>query len=101
MTVMNYGEAIDYALGEAMARDERIVTWGEDVRLTHHDLLARFGPERVRGGLTGEIAALLLESGTHPKFGRVAVESTIPFAPHLEWAALPNAERIAAAKGLA
>jgi hypothetical protein len=24
MTVMNYGEAIDYALGEVMARDERI-----------------------------------------------------------------------------
>jgi pyruvate/2-oxoglutarate/acetoin dehydrogenase E1 component len=95
MTVMNYGEAIDYALGEAMARDE-------DVRPTHHDLLARFGPERVRSGLTGEIAAMLLESGTHPKSARVAVESAIPFAPHLEWAAPPHAEHIAAAtKGLA
>lgn len=89
MTALNYGEAIDYALGEAMARDERIVTWGEDIWLTHHDL-ARFGPERVRGGLTGEIAALLLESGTRPKFARVAVESTIPFVPRLEWAVLPT-----------
>jgi hypothetical protein len=53
----------------------------------------------VRGGPMGEIAALLLESGTHPKSARVAVESAIPFAPYLEYAALPNAERIAAAKG--
>lgn len=51
----------------------------------------------IRGGLTGEIAALLLESGTHARYARVAVEQTIPFAPHLEYAVLPNAERIAAA----
>ncbi len=51
----------------------------------------------VRGGLTGEIAALLLESGTQARYARVAVETTIPFAPHLEHAALPNAERIVAA----
>lgn len=51
----------------------------------------------LRGGLTGEIAALLLESGTAAKYARVAVEQTIPFAPHLEHAALPNADRIVAA----
>jgi TPP-dependent pyruvate/acetoin dehydrogenase alpha subunit len=51
----------------------------------------------IRAGLTGEIAALLLESGTAAKFARVAVETTIPFAPHLEYAALPNVERIVAA----
>lgn len=50
-----------------------------------------------RGGLTGEIAAVLLESGTTTKYARVAVEQTIPFAPHLEHAALPNADRIVAA----
>ncbi|MFV0495629.1 alpha-ketoacid dehydrogenase subunit beta [Mycobacterium sp.] len=48
----------------------------------------------VRGGLTGEVAALLLEAGTSVRYGRVAVEQTIPFAPHLEYAALPNADRI-------
>ena len=53
----------------------------------------------IRAGLTGEIAALLLESGTTAKFARVAVETTIPFAPHLEYAALPNVERIVAAVG--
>jgi len=55
-----------------------------------------------RAGLTGEVAALLLESGTQAKYARVAVEQTIPFAPHLEHAALPNVDRIlAAVRGLA
>lgn len=56
----------------------------------------------VRGGLTGEVAALILEAGITATYARVAVEQTIPFAPHLEYAALPNAERItSAAKTLA
>ena len=55
----------------------------------------------VRGGLSGEIAAVLLEADIATAFARVAVEGTIPFAPHLEYAALPNVERIvAAARGL-
>jgi len=55
----------------------------------------------VRGGLSGEIAAVLLEAGVATAFARVAVEGTIPFAPHLEYAALPNVERIVdAARGL-
>ena len=56
----------------------------------------------TRAGLTGEVAALLLESGTPAKYARVAVEQTIPFAPHLEHAALPNVDRIlAAVRGMA
>lgn len=51
----------------------------------------------IRGGLSGEIAAILLESGSAARYARVAVETTIPFAPHLEYATLPNAERIVAA----
>jgi len=51
----------------------------------------------VRAGLTGEVAALLLEAGSRPAYARVAVEETIPFAPHLEQAALPNVARIVAA----
>jgi pyruvate dehydrogenase E1 component beta subunit len=44
---------------------------------------------------------VLLEDGISAKYARVAVETTIPFAPHLEYAALPNVERIvAAAKSL-
>ncbi|HEY5164844.1 MAG TPA: pyruvate dehydrogenase, partial [Acidimicrobiia bacterium] len=58
MTVMKYGQAIDAALGEAMARDDRVVTWGEDVRLIHRDLLARFGPDRVSDTSISESAFL-------------------------------------------
>jgi hypothetical protein len=38
-----------------------------------------------------------LKAPTAAKFARVAVETTIPFAPHLGYAALPNVERIVAA----
>jgi pyruvate/2-oxoglutarate/acetoin dehydrogenase E1 component len=48
-------------------------------------------------GLTGELAAALLEAGLTPRYARVAVEGTIPFDPVRERAALPNVERIAAA----
>lgn len=49
------------------------------------------------GGLSGEVAALLLEQRTGAAYARVTVERTIPFAPHLERDVLPNPERIAAA----
>ncbi|HEY5145078.1 MAG TPA: transketolase C-terminal domain-containing protein [Solirubrobacteraceae bacterium] len=51
----------------------------------------------VRGGLTGEIAALIAEQRIDARFERVAVEQTIPFARHLEEAVLPNTDRIVAA----
>lgn len=67
---------------EHAARTRRVVVVDEDYQ---------------RAGLTGEIAALLLENNVTADFRRVAVEQTIPFAPHLEYAALPNVERIVAA----
>ena len=51
----------------------------------------------VRGGLTGEIAAVIAEERIDARFDRVAVEQTIPFARHLESAVLPNTGRIVAA----
>jgi pyruvate dehydrogenase E1 component beta subunit len=51
----------------------------------------------LRGGLTGEIAAVLAEEAIDARFSRVAVETTIPYARHLEVAALPNVDRILAA----
>ncbi len=48
-------------------------------------------------GLSGEIAAVVAESGLAARFGRVAVEGTIPYARHLEREALPNVDRIVAA----
>lgn len=48
-------------------------------------------------GLTGELAATVLEAGLSASFARVATDSVIPYARHLESATLPSVERIAAA----
>ena len=48
-------------------------------------------------GLTGELAATILEVGLTARYARVAVEGTIPFDPVRERMALPNVERIVAA----
>lgn len=48
-------------------------------------------------GLSGELAAVALEAGLTPRFARVCVETTLPFARALEDAALPNVDRIVAA----
>jgi len=91
MTVMAYGEAIDYALGEAMARDERVVTWGEDVELIHRNLLARFGPERVRDTPISESAFLYAGIGAAMGGLRPVVEiMLIDFLP-VAWSAIVNA----------
>jgi pyruvate dehydrogenase E1 component beta subunit len=51
----------------------------------------------LRGGLSGEIAAVIAEAGISARFARVTTEETIPYARHLEDAALPNIGRIVAA----
>lgn len=48
-------------------------------------------------GLSGEIAAILLEAGSPAAYARVCVRDTIPYARRLEEEALPNAGRICAA----
>ncbi len=48
----------------------------------------------AQGGLSGEIAAVTLEAQVAPRFARVCVEDTLPFARPLEDRALPNVERI-------
>ena len=45
-------------------------------------------------GLAGELAAVCLEAALSPRFARVCVEDTLPYARHLEDAALPNVDRI-------
>jgi pyruvate dehydrogenase E1 component beta subunit len=51
--------------------------------------------EDYRGfGLSGELAAVVLEAGVVSKYARVCTEETIPFSPQLEYHALPNVERI-------
>jgi pyruvate dehydrogenase E1 component beta subunit len=48
-------------------------------------------------GLSGELAALLLEAGISARYARVCTQSTIPYARHLEDQVLPNTGRIVGA----
>ena len=48
-------------------------------------------------GLSGEVAAVALESGVPFRYARVCTRSTIPYAREREDQALPNTERIRAA----
>lgn len=48
----------------------------------------------TRGGLSGEIAAVLAEDGVDATYARVTTEGTIPYARRLETATLPNVSRI-------
>jgi pyruvate/2-oxoglutarate/acetoin dehydrogenase E1 component len=45
-------------------------------------------------GLSGELAASVLEAGVSARYARVCTQSTIPYARHLEDQVLPNTERI-------
>jgi pyruvate/2-oxoglutarate/acetoin dehydrogenase E1 component len=45
-------------------------------------------------GLSGELAAAVLEAGLSPRFARVCVAGTSPYARHLEDLALPSVARI-------
>lgn len=58
MRTICFTQAIDDALAQAMADDPRILVFGEDTPLLRRDLLARFGPARVRGTPISEGAFL-------------------------------------------
>jgi acetoin:2,6-dichlorophenolindophenol oxidoreductase subunit beta len=45
-------------------------------------------------GLSGELAAFVLEAGLDCKYARVCTKTTIPYARHLEDQILPNTQRI-------
>jgi pyruvate/2-oxoglutarate/acetoin dehydrogenase E1 component len=67
------------AVCEAVAKTGRLLVIDEDYE---------------RFGLSGELAAIVMEAGIPAKFGRVCTQSTIPYARHLEDQTLPNVERI-------
>ena len=58
MKVREFGEAIDRSVAAAMAADERIVVFGEDVPMIRRELLVRFGPDRVFDAPISESAFL-------------------------------------------
>lgn len=71
MRQLSFSEAIDNALGQAMADDERIILFGEDVQGLHGGLFVRFGRERVRNTPISESAFLgaavsAAMAGLHP-----------------------------------
>jgi len=71
MRTMSFTQAIDDALGQAMAADPRIILYGEDIPLLRRNLLVRFGPGRVRGTPISESAFLgagvaAAMAGLHP-----------------------------------
>ena len=47
-------------------------------------------------GLSGEVAATVLEAGVSCRYARVCTQTTIPYARPLETECLPNRERICA-----
>ncbi|MFQ6098771.1 MAG: alpha-ketoacid dehydrogenase subunit beta, partial [Armatimonadota bacterium] len=58
MRKMTYAQAIEDALVQAMAVDERVVVFGEDVHALRMNLYARFGGRRVRPTPISESAFL-------------------------------------------
>lgn len=56
MRERRFSEAIDEAVAAAMAADERVVIFGEDVPMIRAPLAARFGADRVRGAPISESA---------------------------------------------
>lgn len=63
MRELGYGEAIDQAIEDAMARDETIVLIGEDAPLLRAPLYARFGADRVLGAPISESAFVAAATG--------------------------------------
>ncbi len=58
MKTMEFTQAIDDALAQAMAKDSRIIVFGEDVPLLRRNLLVRFGPKRILATPVSESAFL-------------------------------------------
>jgi pyruvate/2-oxoglutarate/acetoin dehydrogenase E1 component len=58
MKTMTFTEAVDDALAQGMSDDHSIIVFGEDIPLLRRNLLARFGPKRIRGAPISESAFL-------------------------------------------
>ena len=96
MKRMSFSEAIDDALGQAMAKDARILLLGEDVQGLHGGLFVRFGRQRVRNTPISEAAFLgaavtASMAGLHPvaeimlvDFIAVAVDALLNHAAKIE-----------------
>ncbi len=91
MTWMGFGEATDAGLAAAMAADDRVITYGEDVRLLRRNLLARFGPERVLDTPISEAAFTYAGVGAAMGGLRPVVEVMLVDFLAVAWSAVLNA----------
>ncbi|HEX6708559.1 MAG TPA: transketolase C-terminal domain-containing protein [Albitalea sp.] len=71
MQTITVSDAVGQALAEEMRRDPRVLMFGEGVATKRHDLLAEFGPERVRNtplaeGIIAGTAAGAAATGLRP-----------------------------------
>ncbi len=71
MKIMEFTEAIDSALGQAMAIDKDILILGEDVHTLRVNLYSRFGKDRIKH-----------------------TDSIIPYSHAREIETLPNVKKI-------
>lgn len=90
MTAMLLGEATDAGLAAAMEEDDRVLTWGEDVRLLRRELLARFGPDRVLDTPISEAAFLHAGVGAAMAGLRPVVEVMMVDFLAVAWSGLLN-----------
>jgi pyruvate dehydrogenase E1 component beta subunit len=115
LTIVSVGVGVHRALeAAALLEDEEIASTVIDLRtvapldvetictsVAETSRLVVVDEDYEAFGLSGEIAAVALESGLSFQFGRVCTRETIPFARELERETLPNVARIFdAAKGL-
>jgi pyruvate/2-oxoglutarate/acetoin dehydrogenase E1 component len=96
MKQMYFTQAVDDALGQAMAQDPNIIVFGEDIPMLRRNLLVRFGPKRVRDTPISESAFLgagvaAAMAGLHPviefymvDFLDVAMDALLNHAAKLE-----------------
>ena len=96
--VMGFSEAVDDALRQAMAEDERIIIIGEDVHALRAGLYVRFGADRVRPAPISE-AAFLGAAGIADELNYVKVDKhTLQSTEYPNIWALGDAANIPASK---
>jgi pyruvate dehydrogenase E1 component beta subunit len=115
LTIVSVGVGVHRALEAAGRLEEEGISAGViDLRTVSpldrgmvREAVARTGrmlvvDEDYEGfGLSGELAAVVLEAGIPVRYGRVCTRTTIPYARDLEEETLPNVQRILdAARGI-
>jgi len=100
MKQMGFSAAIDDALGQAMADDDRILLFGEDVQGLHGELYVRFGSGRVRNTPISEAAFVGAAVGAAMAGLRPVVEvMLVDFTPVAADALINHAAKLDAFSG--